>query len=102
MKLFTDLLCWIAAHVVVFWWERENRNTPHRCDAGREGEPLPHQEARRPDPEKEPGLFALWEADQKEQADHAQNPEHPFFLEWQRAEEERRIDEWIRRALNSE
>jgi hypothetical protein len=34
--------------------------------------------------------------------DHAQNPEHPFFLEWQRAEEERRIDEWIRRALNRE
>jgi hypothetical protein len=41
------------------------------------------------------------ESDQ-EQPDHAQNPEHPFFLEWQRAEEERRIDERIRRALNSE
>jgi hypothetical protein len=36
----------------------------------------------------------------EEQPDHAQNPEHPFFLEWQRAEEERRIDQWIRRALD--
>jgi hypothetical protein len=38
----------------------------------------------------------------EEQPDHAQNPEHPFFLEWQRAEEERRIDQWIRRALGGE
>jgi hypothetical protein len=36
MRLFTDLLSWIAAHIVVFWWERENRSTPHRCDAGNE------------------------------------------------------------------
>jgi hypothetical protein len=40
MKLFTDLLSWIAAHIVVFWWKRENRNTPHRCDAGNETAPI--------------------------------------------------------------
>jgi hypothetical protein len=55
--------------------------TPVRCNGGEDADPLPHQE---------------------EQPDHAQNPEHSFFLEWQRAEEERRIDQWIRRALGGE
>jgi hypothetical protein len=54
--------------------------TPVRCDAGEDADPSPTEE----------------------QPDHAQNPEHPFFLEWQRAEEERRIDQWIRRALGGE
>jgi hypothetical protein len=66
----------LAACILWLWWRNyESPHVPYRCDAGEE---LPHQE----------------------QPDHAQNPEHPFFLEWQRAEEERRIDQWIRRALD--
>jgi hypothetical protein len=50
--------------------------TPVRCDAG-DADPLPHQE----------------------QPDHAQNPEHLFFVEWEKAERERlrqeHVDKWL-------
>jgi hypothetical protein len=61
------------------WWLTRT-GTPHVCAGGEDADPSPTEE----------------------QPDHAQNPEHPFFLEWQRAEEERRIDQWIRRAMGGE
>jgi hypothetical protein len=52
--------------------------TPVRCDGGEDADPLPHQE---------------------EQPDHAQNPEHLFFVEWEKAERERlrqeHVDKWL-------
>jgi hypothetical protein len=47
------------------WWQTMTRR-PVRCDAGNPS-PTNERTTRRPDPEKEPGLYALWEADQKEQ-----------------------------------
>lgn len=93
------------------WREHERRvlyeaARPHRCDGGMENlSPTETRTARRPDPEKEPGLYALWEADQQEQhrrkeaPDHAKS-EHPFFVEWAEAERQKKIDGWIRRAVD--
>jgi hypothetical protein len=94
------LFCgWLASAFLADLWQTIT-GTPVRCDAGEEEDAL-HicgdcgaelQIVR-------PGKYQCVNCEKR---DHAQNPEHPFFLEWQRAEEERRIDEWIRRALNSE
>jgi hypothetical protein len=67
------------------WWQSIT-GTPRVCaggalpeaDGGEDADPLPHQE---------------------EQADHAQNPEHSFFVAWEKAERERlrqeHVDKWL-------